>query len=84
LPRLGHDFLPGGQSHQNVSRETFWCDPGDNTRILQDEGLGLLQAFKTGSYTTRSRTTVALAPFRSIPLATAGQILSLCRIRQRS
>jgi hypothetical protein len=33
------------------SREKFWCDPGDNTRILQDEGLGLLLAFKTGSYT---------------------------------
>src|SRR5438105_3377737 len=32
-------------------RETFWCDPGDSTRILQDEGLGLLQTFKKGSYT---------------------------------
>jgi hypothetical protein len=38
----GMYFCPG------VNRPK-WGDPGDNTRNLQDEGSGLLQAFDTGT-----------------------------------
>jgi hypothetical protein len=52
-------FCPEVHRIKMFPRETFWYDPGDNTRILQDEGLGLCKLSKQALIPRLSRDFVA-------------------------